>query len=138
MQYAKMNREFRKIYRNISNILATIYILITFSVLFVKPSWCQQYQAKKPSILPKDANEYPECTRFLDEKGKVIEFHRSNVPLFDYFTVSVFCWVLCDHLRPAMRCCFWSKPSRSTTRETWTLLAFSFACSQWEHWTCAW
>lgn len=76
-----------------------IYVMMTFSVLFVKPSWCQSFEEQIPSKLPADAKEYPECTRFIGEEGKVVEYHRSNVPLFNSFTVSVFCWVSLNNFR---------------------------------------
>ena len=46
MQYAKMTKEFRKIYRNIGNMNNIIFVIIALSVLFVKPSWCASLEHK--------------------------------------------------------------------------------------------
>ena len=40
-----MTKEFRKIYRNIGNLNFLIFIIIAISVLFVKPSWCSNFEA---------------------------------------------------------------------------------------------
>jgi hypothetical protein len=92
MKYASMTPEFRKIYKNISNIYTVIYVLMTLSVLFMKPSWCQVKEDAADLPLHSEVHGKPQCTFFKEDKTEVT-YHRSNFALFDYFALSIFCWV---------------------------------------------